>query len=387
MERIRRQDKQMIFSSGVMIGKDIWFIGYFSKNIMRLDTSTWEVFYMPKADGYQPEGDRETDVILYEDGIIYRLGIDGKNILIYNVRQNLCDYISIPYQFKPWGNFAGMYKCKENLYIFCCENAEIIIVDLASRKTKKVNLNDKSPVILEDVMFLKACRVSNVVWLFPESLKFVVSYDMGSEKAERHPLNIEAGKLVDVTWKDGCFYILDSQNKVIMWDFKGGTHRIAGDFGNDGECEYGKLVVTDKTFMRLPGLGQDILLLDREKAGSQKGMVYDSYPSDFGYFAALKEWSKYLEPCEDADHYYYSTRVDNYLLIISKKTGQIDWIRPTIANEKDELIYCPYSLKDFASENFFDMLDDFIVTVGDNARSHAQECDDVGRRIWTYLKN
>lgn len=390
MKRYSVKDRRKLFSVGIMVKDDMWFFTSLTNDLMKINLANGQTFYITDISGYQPENDSDTDFLLYEDGKIYKLEKKGERILEYDISKNACRYIEIGFPFKDWGNFVAFGKYKDYLYIFLRMEEAVVQIDLMTEKVRKLSYSYRGNNGVKDrdsQCFCRACQVGNVMWLFSNTMKTILAYNMENNRCDAFNLSQTIDGCIDVVWKDSKFYILSKQYKVFEWNIDLDMIELVADFEEAyvDTTMWGRLVVTDITYILLPCLSNEILLLNRKGKGKKE--IYHSYPSDFGYHAP-EDWSKYIRPCEDENNYYFPMRSANYILKIGKKTGELTWIKPYVDNEKEgvQYYYSYYRKKNQILSDKSYLLSEYIDAIkSEDRRVEKGKKMVVGKEIWNRV--
>lgn len=391
MERYSVNHRRKLFSEGVMVNNDMWFFTSLTHELMKINLFNGQASYIIDVGGYQPEKDSDTDFLIYEDQKIYKLETKGKRILEYSISKNVCRYIEIGFSYQEWGNFVAFGKYQNYLYVFLRMEEAVVQIDLITEKVRKLSYHYFRDSVREKgtevpKCFCRACQVGNVMWLFSNTMKTILAYNMENNRCDAFNLSQTIDGCIDVVWKDSKFYILSKQYKVFEWNIDLSTIEVMADFEEEHSdiTMWGRLVVTDTTYILLPCLSNEILLLNR--TGEGKREIYHSYPSDFGYYAP-ENWSKYIRPCEDENNYYFPMRSANYILKIGKKTGELTWIKPYVDNEKEGFQYYYRKNNQILFDNIYSLSEFMNRISAEDGKTEMKGYSVVGKEIWNKVSS
>ena len=260
------------------------------------------------------------DSLLYDDQMIYILGMDGRCLIQYKIRERQLKYYNFYYQGDTWGNFAFFTKMQKSIYIFPKRADCLIEVDLQNAQVVKreVQLN------AQGVRFSCAFRNENEVCLFDEDAQRIWIYDLQKKEFRQYALEQKIERLATaVIFKDKA-YLLGEKGSVYLCrltDYF--IEEIKKCAVENEDFRWGNVAVTEKNIWLLPSLGEDICIINRENLEER---TFIEYPNDFEY-ANIEGCSKFYGYGEDEGKYYFAPRLANYMLEIDKNSGVGEWIK------------------------------------------------------------
>lgn len=326
---------------------DIFFFTRYYSMLMKLNLTDYKMEYVKDSKGrFLPFKDC-ADGIIIAGHIVYQLNNGGKSVLKFDMNAGTYRELNIDCGCKPWGNYAAYADYLDKLYIFPRYRKDVIVID---KNTDEVKYDDsvkdklkESKGYDEEMYWSQGCRKGDSVWLISNDGKIAISYSLIENKISIYNLPIDIQKCSHFVVYDDLFYILDYMGNVYTWDTSEEKLLFSIPDVNYGEC--GRLVLTDKNIYVLPSIGNDILIYDKKNGTVRE---YTGYPDDFEY-SIIEDWSKYYGYCEDEKNYYYAMRLSNYIPVIDKTEGQIQWIKPIFPDFKES-----YAIYGNAGDKLYD---------------------------------
>lgn len=263
------------------------------------------------------------DLITELDGKIYALEIWGKYMCEYSLDSQEVAYIKIDCNKKKDGNFAFLTTEKNQVLIF--DRADgLTIYDIVSKSICKV------PYPQNEYEVITGCKYENKYYLFPKEGNKVFQYDVLAGKWDTIYLQGKWYNAMHAIVDNGSIYILMEDGTIIKWNVKEEVKFIdtIKEWYKSLSC-VARICSTNDSFVILPSLGEDILILDKEK---YEVKVMQGYPKDFKY--VNNNWSKYYGYCETEDSYIFACRKSDYILKITKSNTNFEWIKSEIESEK-----------------------------------------------------
>lgn len=263
------------------------------------------------------------DLITELDGKIYSLEISGKYMCEYSLDSQEVAYIKIDCNKKKDGNFAFLTTEKNQVFIFD-RTAGLTIYDTVSKSIRKV------PYPHNDYEVITGCKYENNYYLFPKEENKVFQYDVSARKWDTIYLQEKWHNAIHAIVDNGNIYILMEDGTIIKWNVKEEVKYIDAikKWYLSLNCVV-RICSTNDSFIILPSLGEDILILDKE---TYEVRAMQDYPKDFKY--VNNNWSKYYGYCETEDCYIFACRKSDYILKITKSNTNFEWIKSEIESEK-----------------------------------------------------
>lgn len=251
-------------------------------------------------------------------GKLYSLESSGKAMYILDVESSRHDVLKIPYNTYEYGNFMDFLQYNNKIYIFPRHQNEIMIVDIASETSVKVQYDAS---ILDTPHC--GCRHKNYYYIFPEKAEFFLSIELNGYQKYRMKISRVEDRIVHCTSYGEAVFLLTTRGKIYRLDT---TEMILAEI-----CDLelpdpaGQIVVTECRIIVLPyHQGCNIYIWDRN---TRESYVYSGYPEDFCYQAA-EAWNAF-EGMEDTGEFYvFAMRSTNYALLVHKVSGEMQWKCP-----------------------------------------------------------
>ena len=314
---------------------DIFFFTRHYNMLMKLNLTDYKMEYVKDSKGrFMPFKDC-ADGIIIAGHVVYQLNNSGKSVLKFDINEGTYRELNIDCDCKPWGNYAAYADYLDKLYIFPRYQKEVIVID---KNTDEVKYDDsvkdklkESKDYDEEMYWSQGCRKGDSVWLISNDGKIAISYSLIENKISIYNLPIDIQKCSHFVVYDDLFYILDCMGNVYTWDTS--EEKLLFSVSDAKYGEYGRLALTNRNIYVLPSIGEDIYIYDRENEKTRK---YTDYPENFMY-SKMNGWSKYYGYCEDNRNYYFSMRLSNYIPIIDKINGTMNWVSPQLPDMEETL--------------------------------------------------
>ena len=273
---------------------------------------------------------------LYANGKLYIVENRRKKIACYDIRHDECNFYELAGKWYTLAvpNYTLATIFKDNIYIFPRFDKEIMIFSLTDncmQDSLYLSIDDVSvpsnDMLEEDpvsaAIFSNAKRLGENVFLTCDALKKIVVFNFRDRCIlyKDYPMGLE--QCVDFIIKDDILYFLSFYGDVYCYNMTRGEWNSLSVHGD--KLEFGRLLVTDSNICLLPCQGNDIVIYD---IAGKEFYRYDEYPEDFVYALRYPGMAKFFGRCEDDDWYYMAMCAQNYMLKVSKHTGQLAWIKP-----------------------------------------------------------
>lgn len=360
----------------------------------KIDINDGKVECIDDPKGYTPYKWSGTDMILPTKEIIYMLEQNGEKVLKYSPLNNECHFFDIKCNDHFCSNFVGAVIYGDQMYIFPRYRDGVLKLNLNSGSIKNIERFER---LCPDVdykfcqeekiphsLFACSCQVETHMWVFTETDKVVIDYDITKEQFTRYMLPERIKSCVRAEYSDDLFYILTIEGEIYSWSPESGAEKKIYDFGQEKRYPYfGTIIITGKRLWTLPLFGNDIYVIDLEKNNCE---VYSDYPTDFGYFA-FDDWGKYFSYCSDEEYYYFAMHSANYILSINKRNGQERWIKPKEADEHREYFF-DLRIKQFiyGEDIIYDVYDLIEILKKDFRVRRDVDENGLGGMIWDSVK-
>lgn len=298
--------------------------------LMKIDKQTGETEYLGARGGLIPIDWWSTNKFCIVGNTIFFSEYIGKRLAGWErVENKLTIY---PLNMKFYNSLYPMVSALEcygdKLYIFPSINDEVFIYDINKNELKSIKILGGIEVELEKRLFWASVRIENVEYLFLGNEGKVVRFNLISNNVSIMQLDIELGEIRQVQYQKetDTIYILTRTSDIYQWnksndkikcivsgkkhepDRLGGIYRmlVAGSkiyyFSLESEsvCFYDMQTKTTYIFSKPDDL----------KKNKWTTVVYDF----FNY-------------CEDQEYYYLVSAIFNYMLKISKYSGDAFWVK------------------------------------------------------------
>lgn len=263
------------------------------------------------------------DLITESDGKIYALEIFGKYMCEYSLDLQEVTYVQIDCNKKNDGNFALLAIENRQVFIFD-RTVGLTIYDTVSKSICKVSYPQNQYEVIT------GCKYENKYYLIPKEGNKVYQFDISTGKWDTVFLKDKWHNAIHAIVDNGNIYILLEDGTIIKWNVKEEVKFIdtIQKWHKSLNC-VARICSTNDSFVILPSLGEDILILDKE---TYEVKVMQDYPKDFKY--DNNNWTKYYGYCETEDCYFFACRKSNYILKITKSNTNFEWIKSEIESEK-----------------------------------------------------
>ena len=329
---------------------------------------------------------------LYANGKLYIVENRRKKIACYDIRHDECNFYELAGKWYTLAvpNYTLATIFKDNIYIFPRFDKEIMIFSLTDncmQDSLYLSIDDVSvpsnDMLEEDPVsadiFSNAKRLGENVFLTCDALQKIVVFNLkdGSILYKNYPRGLK--QCIDLIIKDNIFYMLSLNGNVYFGDLCNEDFRQL--VINKDNMEFRRILVTDKNICWLPGKGEDILLYNLE---DECMYIYNNYPRDFVYALRCPEMAKFFARCEDDDWYYMAMCTQNYMLKVSKRTGQLVWIKPKgISHDEKMRFYVQKKVLVINESSEYDIYDFLKYKVGE----HSSQLEVCGKSIYDAVKS
>lgn len=382
MNQRRLSYKDYLFSSGVIIDHIIYFFTEKENFLMEVNMNDWKIKYLNKFidSEYFPKG--RTDLIRTIGNRIFKLVLSGKYVEEFSLEDGKYERVEIGDYNRKWNNYVAFEVNKHFLYVFPRWERKIIKIDVDNYEVEKIEIPRKQKKDgLEEKFecFSMAYKEKSIIWLFEKGTGYIIKYDMDKNTFYRLTLPNEVNNCVDMCRVDREIYFLTYNNEIYIWNADNGKYhllwRVKQYYKKDNY--FAEMVIIKQKIILLPGFGEDIIIID---CSNNTYQIYDKYPKDFVYMDI--KWAKYINRFEDKKNYYYPMRLSNYMAVIDKNDGNIDWIQMIMPLENERMnVYFRGHL--VAPEGLKSLLY-FLERKAEKIQE--QQCNNVGNIIWKKLK-
>ena len=336
--------KNQFFYCGVV--NDRLYCSLFSDgSIVELDHNTGRMRQLNTVVMCEPDCWKDGGMdYLYFNNMVYIVENRRRKIARYDIKNDECSFFDISGQWYTSliSNYTLATIFADKIYIFPRFDKEIIIFSLTDNCMKNslyfpfdgVSI-PSSDMLAEDpvsaAIFSNAKRLEENVFLTCDALKKIVVFNFRDRCIlyKDYPMGLE--QCVDFIIKDDILYFLSFYGDVYCYNMTRGEWNSLSVHGD--KLEFGRLLVTDSNICLLPCQGNDIVIYD---IAGKEFYRYDEYPEDFVYALRYPGMAKFFGRCEDDEWYYMAMCAQNYMLKVSKHTGQLAWIKPQGISSKEK---------------------------------------------------
>lgn len=281
--------------------------------------------------------------ILMDGYVVYSFDCEGRCIESYNIKEDTIKTIAIDgWECKQkWDNLAGFFLKDDKLIVVGRHERRILFVDKSLSKYEFTNG-------LFDNDILNAYIDDSVIYAFDSDGKGVYSIRIDSWKTEYVNFREEMRRACTI---NGYIYGVTKENEFITID--------NGDWLYHGHIE--------DEINELVGANKSIILLGKGIWIFQNGKLekYCEYPNDL-IAQKPESWTKFFLPFGDDEYIYFSPRVYNYMMLISKASGNISWKHVFAPSNENMLEVYKIAKPPMISEKDL-QLESFLKYIGDKA--------------------
>lgn len=314
------------------------------------------------------------DFMDYYQGKIYALDSNGKDLVVFDLEEHQCQYLSINCNYQRERNFVAFERYQQDYYIFSKYNNRILMLNTETNEIADI------AGCLDDIDEIQcACRIKNSVWLLPQNANEIYCYDLSKRTKKIYKLKKTIHNCIHAIFKDNCIYILNTFGLVYIWNIK--EMELSEITDLETECDEKlsmiRIIYAGNRLILLPASDSVIKILDLL---TRKIQIYNNYPTDF---YDQTSWVKYYGYCEDEKYYYFAMCASNYLLRIEKRTGKLIWTRPQNLKGKEIQFHLQRG-ETILEESAFCELFDLIVFLPERIKKQ-DIVTDVGKNIYTSI--
>lgn len=306
------------------------------------------------------------------DRSIYALTWFGRYLVEYCVDTAQTREIEIDLYYEKRGNIAGWFEKEGKIYIYPMDRREEVIYDRMSHMVSRRTLGGKT-----SFKPCRICPVDDCVYIFEKSGGQVIRRNIDTGVENTLMLNGRLEEVRHVVHKDDRFYILTAKREIHVWDCASNDLKLLCKSETD-DIAWNMAVLEDKIVIP-PHHREEIQVVDTESGAVS---FLKEQPADFIYHS-FNNLGRYSSGCEDQNNYYFSARTTNYVLVISKKDGELSWIRPLISSE--EIMRYLFKRGFYViRETYFDF-SSFLAAAGDKPLQKQAQRTCIGDQIWKEI--
>lgn len=322
MERF--ENDTVIFRDCAYANKKLYFFDANNVLPMSLDLEN-KKFQILSIENINQFHEIRFDLQIEWDKCLYAVEINGEYMCKYQLDTKHIKYFKIDCGKREDANFALLEAYNGYIYIF----TRFGIVTIYDTRTEKIQ---QIQAEINGKEFITGCRYGNCYYMFSNDGSVILEFDTVYCMWKIHnnmDMAIQHTQIVQAVSHENNIYILFENASIEVWN----VEQNQKQWINTAKSYYRKdvsvsrICVTDGNIVILPSLAEDIVYLDKQ---NYEIHCVDNYPEDFEYDIRKKKWTKYAGYCESDEMYYFACRTSNYILEISKTSGQIGWIKSEI---------------------------------------------------------
>lgn len=305
-------------------------------------------------------------VICADNNYVYGTSESGKYFWKYSILQNKtyiyeinCEGYALDWICNSvlTDSYLAIIPSRAEVVIWIDVNhGDVIVKDVDNNIIEK---DHRKRVFVNEKVLLGQINYNNKLMSFNYKNSYVLEVDYETQNINTISYPEQIGKISDVEYINGFFYILNEQGTMYTWDLK--TDQIC--FIGDGYCGMERIFENKETIWLLPRCGKYILNVDLKGKLLQKyeyppdtrlnrKAMYDPYMTNNGY------------KIEDDKRKCFTSYGCNYLFLINKQTN-IGEFHDCFNYDKEnmKLYYKKYKEDLFYEENKnFEVFVDYIST-------------------------
>lgn len=364
--------KRLKFNDYAMCDGNIYFIDLESNLPCKLDVQTGKATYIEDAKNYSVDFRRKTDFVFCRDKEIVFMDAKGEDIGIYNVSKAEFGIIKMNSDVSTCGYKAYVGQHSENLYIAPRDKQEIIMFDSSNNLSVYSYINN----ITKDNIKC-GCRFKDKIYLFSETGNWGIEYNIDGKgcKCFKGPEE----RIIHCATEGDKIFLLNPNGVVFCLNTESKEYDKMVERNNSmDEVLFSRIFVVNGKLILLPAFGKNIECIDVK---SKKIIEYIDYPSDFKYYDDVS-WSKYYGVTEDNENYYL-LRASTHMLIINKKTGELNWKLLEVLNYDNKLmayIHCGMEVDEKKSG-----VQEYIDVIKYRENNMKRNKTNIGIKIWNDL--
>lgn len=326
MERF--ENNTVIFRDCAYSNEKLYFFDAINVLPMSLDLKN-EKFHILSIENINQFRASRFDLQTEWNNCLYAVEMNGEYMCRYELDTGYIKYIKIDCGKRKDGNYALIEAYNDCIYIFT-RFGSVTIYDTRMEKIQHIQ------AVIEEKEFITGCRYEDSYYVFSNDASVILEFDTIHSMWKVHnsvDMANQDTQIVQAVCRKNNIYILFDNASIIVWEINQNQKKwinVAKLFYKK-EGSVSRICVTDENIVILPSLAEDIVYLDKY---NYEVHCIDNYPADFKYDTCKKKWTKYAGYCESDAAYYFACRTSNYIMEVSKKSGQIYWIKSEIDVEE-----------------------------------------------------
>lgn len=362
---------KFLFTDCVQFNGKLYFYGSLNGMPAKYDFLKNTISYIPDMLIDVLDANDIIERVLLMGNQLIGLSQQGKYAYLYDFGTHKISNIQINADESLWGNYVFITTFENTCYIFTQKKLIKIDSTRSSVSQQKIYESGQKNLVC-------GCRKDNDVWLFYENGDLFLHYDLIDKSMQKCYMGLSINKVVHTVEYDNCIYILCSDGMIYL--LKPQEKYIEAFAKANTSGTMGRIVITDESFIILPALGDSIVIIKRD---TKEQCIYNQYPSDFLYLGD-SGWSKYFGSCEMNGKIIFGMQSANHILIINKKNGKLQWIKPIIPSVQEEVEYLKDSRRHIVKEMGVTL--EAFVQGAQVTRTAVTLHQLTGKRVWDIMK-
>ncbi len=310
------------FTAGATISDTFYFMVDNTNILCKMNTNTGEVAVVNR---YSEERINSLDSMLAIDDELIMISLDGKYIEIFNVLTNEDRILQTGLEADAWENYSGSYVHDDRIVLFPKKKRRIVCCDKKSGEVWHNDVVINSELISNQDVILDSCKIGNNLIFITSDTNSVFLLDLVSDKLHVIFQNEEVPYKSLSTDGENVF-LLDILGR--LWEFNMTLKKIkmlCDDLERTTKAtDFYRIVYVNKSIWIFPSLGEQIYFYSLHNGTMN---LYTEYPEGYEYIKDDRV-SKFYRYYEDNEKIYMMMRKSNYMMVIEREKGQVEWMNP-----------------------------------------------------------
>ncbi len=332
----------ILFYTCAVVGNKMWFVSRDSY-FMNIDINTKRTAFIRPKDMGQAVIKLVTYRMLVDSDNLYWLEYDAQRLVKYSVIENTCKFYEMPsVDCKGDECFAGIALYNQKIYMFPRYTPCLIIFDIINEKFIVRNdlyrILNKPPLQKEKEFLFRSHQLDDTIFFLRREnidacINTVIKYQLRNGNYEIFALSKEIENPVNLCYGENYLYILCADTSLYRIDvYDNITEKIY--VSENADESFLSIALTKRSLYLLPSKSENIKIIDLNTLHAKN---FDKYPADFRY--EVKNYSKYHGYYENERYIFYGNRSANYILRIDKERDLLEWLKPQLPTQEEELDY------------------------------------------------
>lgn len=253
---------------------------------------------------------------------LFAISHSGNDLLIYDVKKREAKSIQVNLGKNDWGNIIDILEYHGKIVIFPRFKEYYWVYKPETEEQSTYNYRMMCEGIKRGVL------VDDEYWIFTDTSCEVSIINMNSHEVRYYNLDNVVNGLIDVTFFEGCIYVLMRNGNQIRID-NSNPRGILVDMGLN--TSFSKIIKTKTYTLLLPFVKTDKELLVNT---SNDLSFFIDYPDDYVYEKNM-EWSLYVGSTMVGDKRVFAQRMSNYMLTVDIVSGEISWMKVNLSSDSE----------------------------------------------------